>query len=64
MIDKALEEFNKLLANLHSTLGDLTDIVNQLSVVDEIASKDAVTHLYTRVLPSEYKQQFKMKIEF
>lgn len=48
-IDEAINEFNKLLDNPHSTLDNLSCIVNQLSVVDQVAPRGAVTHLYTKI---------------
>lgn len=48
-INDAINEFNSLLDNPHSTLDDLSNIVNQLSVADKIAPSGAVTHLYTKV---------------
>lgn len=48
-INEALKKFKKISDNPNSTLDDLSELINQLSVVDEIAPKNAVTHLYTKV---------------
>lgn len=48
-INEALDKFGDLIDNPKSSLEDLSQIVNGLSIKDNVAPKGAETHLYTRV---------------
>lgn len=48
-IDEALDKFQEILNNPKATLDDLSEMVNQLSVIDKVAPDNAITHLYTKV---------------
>lgn len=46
-INEALGKFGDLVDNPKSSLEDLSPIISELSVKDNVAPKGAETHLYT-----------------
>ncbi len=48
-LDVAIEKFLELIEDENATLDDFMKIVDELSVQDNIAPGDAITHLYTKV---------------
>lgn len=53
-INEAVDKFGDLIKNPKSSLEDLSQLVNELSVKDNVAPKSAETHLYTRVKSKEF----------
>jgi len=45
-VAEALSDFQKVLNNPNSTFDDLSQIVKEISVFDNVAPDDAVTHFY------------------